>query len=42
MSSEQTYPDDSVTPGPVRHIIRFYALTFGAAWLIWIPLVLSS
>ena len=42
MSSEPLYPDYSVTRGSPQGIITYYALAFGIAWLIWIPLVLSS
>lgn len=42
LSSEPPYPDYSVTQGSPQGIINYYALAFGIAWLVWIPLVFSS
>ena len=42
MFSKWPYPDYSVTPGAREDILTYYALAFGIAWLVWIPLVLSS
>lgn len=42
MSSQSPYPDYSIAPGTWRGIVTYYALAFGIAWLVWIPLALSS
>lgn len=35
-------PDYSITPGTGRGLLTYYALAFGLAWLVWIPLALAS
>jgi CAAX protease family protein len=42
LSSESPYPDYSITQGSPRGVITYYVLSFGIAWLVWIPLVFSS
>jgi membrane protease YdiL (CAAX protease family) len=42
MPSKSPYPDYSVTPGTFGGIVTYYAIAFGIAWLVWMPLVLSS
>jgi membrane protease YdiL (CAAX protease family) len=42
LSIESPYPDYSVTQASPRGVITYYALAFGIAWLVWIPLVFLS
>lgn len=42
MPSKQPYPDYSIAPATFGNVVLYYALAFGIAWLVWIPLALSS
>jgi len=42
MSIHSPYPDYSVARSTAGSLVKYYALAFGIAWLVWIPMVLAS